>query len=452
VTIDISRELDTLAVFGQDETMMPPAERPALLVADNVYSPIAEPSSATAANAHAGVPAAPGGYSEEFVAELQGKVNEYQSQLNNVESRLQSQDTSLQYAQAKLQEYESRLDQARLESGRLTQALVQAETRAAAQETSLQQSAEQVRQYEAALSQNSALAAERDQLEQSYRQRIDELEKLLAVQAEAEELIGAERQKLIGELAEQRRLLEETRRQLREMPGQEQQLQEATQAQLAELRKILGAEFARNAALVELARQERASAEAARQRLVEQTEVVIAEYRARHEKVRAQEEARFREERRLVEMERDFLRTATEAAHKAREQAEDMLRRAEEQATRLRSLASTEIDAIETEVAADMKRLRDITPRSSKSTDKAQGVGEAGESEQGQLRQEIEDQVHQLLTPNRTVPLTSRKILELQRQDIERIQKRTEEAKLAQRGIFELMVNKPADNEGSVAD
>ncbi|MCC6715876.1 MAG: cyclic nucleotide-binding domain-containing protein [Gammaproteobacteria bacterium] len=312
----------------------------------------------------------------------------------------------------------------------------------------LERTGEQLRNYETALQQSSAVSAERDQLEQSYRQRIEELERLLTAQSEAEELLSADRQKLAGELAEQRRLLEEAKRQLKETPAQAQQLEQATEAQLAELRKILGAEFARNAALVELARQERSSAEAARKRLVEQTEQVFAEYRGRHERVRIQEEDRVREERRLMEMERGFLRSAMEAANRVREQAEQMIRQAEEQATRLRALTSTQIDAIESEARNDMKRVQASMPWL-RDDSRADALAEA----EVRLGQEIRHQVDDMLTARAPAQVASAKILELQRQDMERIQKRTEEVKVVQSGGMELIRGGLSELDGApVAD
>jgi chromosome segregation ATPase len=298
------------------------------------------------------------------------------------------------------------------------------------------------------MQQGSAVSAERDQLEQSYRQRIEELERLMAAQAEAEELMNAERQKLVGELAEKRRLLEEAQRRLKETPGQAQQLHEATEAQLSELRKILGAEFARNAALVELAKQERASAETARKRLVEQTEEVFAEYRGRHERLRAQEEERIREERRLMEMERSYLRAAMDASNRTREQAEQMIRNAEEQAQRLRSLQGTQLDTIESDARSDMRRVQALLGPGAR--DDAARSDNFGELEH-RVGQEIRHQVEDMLSAK--APLaTSAKILDLQRQDTERIQKRTEEVRVAHNSGMELIRGGRADKDDSPAE
>jgi rhodanese-related sulfurtransferase len=338
-------------------------------------------------------------------------------------------------------------ERARLEQAHRRQ-LEEMHARLAENVALLGRTGEQLRNYETALQQGSAVSAERDQLEQSYRQRIEELEKLLAAQSEAEELLSADRQKLTGELAEQRRLLEEAKRQLKETPAQAQQLEQATEAQLSELRKILGAEFARNAALVELARQERSSAEAARKRLVEQTEQVFSEYRGRHERVRIQEEERVREERRLMEMERSFLRSAMDAANRVREQAEQMIRQAEEQATRLRALTSTQIDAIESEARIDMKRVQASLPWL-----REDGRPDPLADAEVRLGQEISHQVDDMLTAKAPAQVVSAKILELQRQDMERIQKRTEEVKIVQSGGMELIRGGLSDmDESSSAD
>jgi hypothetical protein len=307
----------------------------------------------------------------------------------------------------------------------------------------LERSSEQLKQYESAMQQGSAVSAQREQLEQSYRQRIEELERLMAAQAEAEEMMNSERQKLVGELAEKRRLLEEAQRRMKETPGQAQQLHEATEGQLSELRKILGAEFARNAALVELAKQERASAEIARKRLVEQTEEVFAEYRGRHERLRAQEDDRIREERRLMEMERGYLRAAVDASNRTREHAEQMIRNAEEQAQRLRALAGTQLESIEHDARTDMRRAQSLLGPGRDDNSRSDSFGEL----ENRVGQEIRHQVEDMLTAK--APLaTSAKILDLQRQDTERIQQRTEEVKVAQNFSMELIRGGLAGKDG----
>ncbi len=389
--------------------------------------------------------ASPAATGRPALEQMQARIDEYVSQARGAAERMHSQDASLQYAHAKLRDYETETETLRAEVARLKQALSAAGAKFSDHDAALRQYREQIKAYDDTLRKSSEVTAERDQLAQSYRGRIEELERVLAARTEAEALLGKERQQLVGELAEQKRLLEETRRQMRETPAQEQHLQTATQTQLAELRKILGAEFARNAALVDLARQERRSAEAARQRLVRQTEMVIADYRARNEKVRVQEEARLREERRLLELEREFLKSATEAAANAREQTETMLRRAGEQTERLRALMNTEIDAIESDVAKDMKRVQEAAALEQERAQSARGEPTAEEVEQSRLQEVLEHQVDDLLTDEAAAPAASAKILDLQRQDIERIQKRAEEARTTRTGQDPLALEEAGD-------
>lgn len=426
--------LQTAATDESPENTAIEAKAPT--VADIIAPPGEAPSAQPVAEAPASRPetASPAATGRPALEQMQARIDEYVSQAREAAERMHSQDASLQYAHAKLRDYETETETLRAEVARLKQALSAAEAKFSDHDVALRQYREQIKAYDDTLRKSSEISAERDQLAQSYRSRIEELERVLAARTEAEALLGKERQQLAGELAEQRRLLEETRRQMRETPAQEQHLQTATHTQLAELRKILGAEFARNAALVDLARQERRSAEAARQRLVRQTEMVIAEYRARNEKVRVQEEARLREERRLLELEREFLKAATEAAANAREQTETMLRRAAEQTERLRALMNTEIDAIESDVAADMKRVREVATLEQERAQGTRGESTAEEFEQSRLREVLEHQVEDLLTGEAAAPATSAKILDLQRQDIERIQKRAEEARTTQTG------------------
>ena len=69
------------------------------------------------------------------------------------------------------------------------------------------------------------------------------------------------------------------------------------------------------------------------------------------------------------------------------------------------------------------------------------------------LGQEIRHQVDDMLTARAPAQVVSAKILELQRQDMERIQKRTEEVKVVQSGGMELIRGGLSDLDGTpVAD
>lgn len=259
----------------------------------------------------------------------------------------------------------------------------------------LERAAAQLRQYDAAMKQSRLVFLQRDQREKALRARIEDLEAQLAehgataaaapmreneVQAlhrriaELESKV-TEQADALARSAQQLREYETARRtqedaagsgnardgsrgRSQELAARENPLQHLSQAQLTEIRQALASEFARNAAMLETARQAAQAAEAARQRLVEQTELVLADYRNRNSRIRAHEEARILEERRLLEVERDYLRSALQTANVAREQAEQMARKAIEQADRLRNLTTAQIASVEAAVYADLKLVR----------------------------------------------------------------------------------------------
>lgn len=224
----------------------------------------------------------------------------------------------------------------------------------------LERAAAQLRQYDAAMKQSRLVFLQRDQREKALRARIEDLEAQLAGRAAAAAPDSAQE----GDVQALRHRVAELESQVAEQSGalartaQDNPLQHAPQAQLMEIRQALATEFTRNAALLEAARHEAQATEAARQRLVEQTELVLADYRNRNSRIRAHEEARILEERRLLEVERDYLRSALQTANVAREQAEQMARKAIEQADRLRNLTTAQIASAESSVYADLKLVR----------------------------------------------------------------------------------------------
>ncbi|MCG3144918.1 MAG: hypothetical protein HONDAALG_02448 [Gammaproteobacteria bacterium] len=206
----------------------------------------------------------------------------------------------------------------------------------------LERAAAHLRQYDAAMKQSRLVFMQRDQREKILRARLADLEAQLAERA----------------AAANRNEHGESQGGSTSPPAQGDPLQHVSQAQLVEMREALAAEFARNATTLQMARQEAQAAEAARQRLAEQTELVLADYRNRNCRIRAHEEARILEERRLLEVERDYLRSALQTANVAREQAEQMARKAIEQADRLRNLTTAQIASAEAAVYADLKLVR----------------------------------------------------------------------------------------------
>lgn len=259
----------------------------------------------------------------------------------------------------------------------------------------LERAAAHLRQYDAAMKQSRLVFLQRDQREKILRSRIGDLEAQLAERV-AEANAGPTReadvqalQRRIAELeaqvAAQADVSTRSSQPLREhevacqcradaatapdvhegphdrppnLSAQDNPLQHVPQAQLLQIREVLASEFERSSTMLQAARQEAHSAEAARQRLIEQTELVLADYRNRNSRIRAHEEARILEERRLLEVERDYLRSALQTANAAREQAEQMARKAIEQADRLRNLTTAQIASVEATVYADLKLVR----------------------------------------------------------------------------------------------
>lgn len=222
------------------------------------------------------------------------------------------------------------------------------------------------------------LMAERSKLEDLYRRKAEEIEEAEAMkaQAQAQAALAQDRRRLEAESAEAKTALEEARRRLRAQQAQEHKLRQTAHAQILEERHKLEAEFARNATLLEAAQREKAAAEAARRAAAEEAEAIIAEYRETHEKVRAAEEARLRQEREALELEREGLRASIGESRRAREEALALQRQIEEQALRLRDrqrvearpasgLAAmklrAEIEAIDVEAAAAAQRVREAT-------------------------------------------------------------------------------------------
>lgn len=259
----------------------------------------------------------------------------------------------------------------------------------------LERAATHLRQYDAAMKQSRLVFMQRDQREKTLRARIGDLEAQLA-QRVAAGSAGSTRetdvqalQRRIAELeahgagrvdalarstqplpedegacqccegaAADHDAHEGSRGRPQALAAQDSPLPHVSQAQLLQIREALASEFARNSTMLQVARQEAKCAEADRQRLVEQTELVLADYRNRNSRIRAHEEARILEERRLLEAERDYLRSALQAANAAREQAEQMARKAVEQADRLRNLTTAQIASAEAAVYADLKLVR----------------------------------------------------------------------------------------------
>ena len=279
--------------------------------------------------------------------------------------------------------------------------------------------------------------AEKVALEVALQQKQDELDKAVALKADAEELLIVERQKLEKEreaLKAQAEAAAEASAGADAAATQDTDKIAALEAQVAEIRQILDTEFARNAALVELARQERSAGESTRRAISEKAEQLIRDYRGRYDRLRNQEEARLREERRLIEAERESLHQALEEVLKLRDDAEAARRKVEEQAARLRAQQMSEIDAIEAEALAAARRLREqeqsqvATREATQPDDKLnRELLERTYDFQNQLRKQLQTELDDWLSKQNPGTVSPAKILEIQQQNIDRIRRKADE-------------------------
>lgn len=180
------------------------------------------------------------------------------------------------------------------------------------------------------------LKAEEVRLQEMYRAKAEEIEALQNQKVHAQAQLETERKKLAEETNEARKTLVAVKKQLEAQQEEERKLREASQTQLAKERRKLEVEFARNNAMLELVRQEKKAAEAARQAASSEAETIIAEYKTKFERMRAEEEARMAAERRALEAERERLKQAEAEASHARTEAQKLQQQAAERATQLK--------------------------------------------------------------------------------------------------------------------
>lgn len=264
-------------------------------------------------------------------------------------------------------------------------------------------------------------------LEAALQQKQDELDKVMSLKAEVEAQLEAERRRVDTELHGLRAKIEADAN-----AGAEQvdAKVNALQAQIVEMHQILDTEFARNAALVELARQERSAGESTRRAISEKAEQLVRDYRGRYDRLRNQEEAWLREERRMVEAERDSLREALDDVLKLRDDLDAARRGVEEQSARLRAQQTSEIDAIEAEALASARRLREqALPQEPTQPDDRlnQELQERTYDFQNQLRKQLQTELDEWLSKQNPGSLSPARILEIQQQNIDRIRRKATE-------------------------
>ena len=181
---------------------------------------------------------------------------------------------------------------------------------------------------------------EKKKLEEIYSRNADEVEKLEKLKQEAEENARLEKERIEKQEAEAgmnrgeadriRKELEASRKALEEQAIKQKQEQEEmakkiqmiARKKLDEERKKMAQEYARNNEELEKARRERAAAEAARVAAKKEAEKVISEYKAQHDRVRAEEEERLKAERMKLEEEQQKIQETLQEIQKVREEAE----------------------------------------------------------------------------------------------------------------------------------
>ena len=129
---------------------------------------------------------------------------------------------------------------------------------------------------------------EETKLQEVYQRNAEELEKLQKLKEENENKLEQERKRIMSESLKSKELLQaaikkekeveaDAERTAREQSEREEELRVSVQQQINEERQRLEAEFARHAAMVEMAKKEKESAEAARHAAAEEAEQIIAE-------------------------------------------------------------------------------------------------------------------------------------------------------------------------------
>ncbi|MBI1731376.1 MAG: cyclic nucleotide-binding domain-containing protein [Gammaproteobacteria bacterium] len=199
------------------------------------------------------------------------------------------------------------------------------------------------------------LQAEKQKLEEVYSRNVEEMEKLQRLKQEAEEHMRRERERLEKESEQARMQMEEAqkaRKQLdaakksmeqeaekrrKEQEEMERQIQLKAREKLQGERRKLAEQFARNNQELEQARQERAAADAARGAAKEEADRIIAEYKAKHDAARADEEKRLQAERERLEAEQRKIRDMLAHSERVRREAEEAKSSAAAEVERLRS-------------------------------------------------------------------------------------------------------------------
>ena len=199
------------------------------------------------------------------------------------------------------------------------------------------------------------LQLEKKKLEEVYSRNVEEMEKLQRFKQEADEQMRKERERFEQEAEQARKeredvekikkqmeaakkaMEQEAERRRKEQDEMEREIQKNAREKLEVERRKLAEQFARNNHELEQARNERAAADAAREAARDEAEKIIAEYQAKHDATRVEEEARLQAERNKLEQEQQKIRDMLAQSERIRREAEDAKSAAADEVERLRS-------------------------------------------------------------------------------------------------------------------
>lgn len=235
---------------------------------------------------------------------------------------------------------------------------------------------------------------EKRQLEDIYNKNAREMERLQKATEAAREKTQKEKEKLerqaaavtqkIAEAqrlqreieAEKKALEQEAEQKRRENEQHEKDLQEKARAKLADERRKLTEQYARNVEEFEALKKEKAAVQASRLAAREEAQKIIREYKLAHDQTRAEEEARLKAERRKLEQEAKKIQQTIIQIRKIKLEAELAKQEAEAEARRLREKQmdetspraqrerlSTEIRAAREKMAEAQKEIEDALRR-----------------------------------------------------------------------------------------
>ena len=303
---------------------------------------------------------------------------------------------------------------------------------------------------------------EKRQLEDIYNKNAREMERLQKATEAAREKTQKEKEKLerqaaavtqkIAEAqrlqreieAEKKALEQEAEQKRRENEQHEKDLQEKARAKLADERRKLTEQYARNVEEFEALKKEKAAVQASRLAAREEAQKIIREYKLAHDQTRAEEEARLKAERRKLEQEAKKIQQTIIQIRKIKLEAELAKQEAEAEARRLREKQmdetspraqrerlSTEIRAAREKMAEAQKEIEDALRRE-KQTVSARQKNEADLSrkkqEQVALAARIKADLADFEDKQQEEAATITKVL-IQADHMRRIKEKAEEAK-----------------------